>query len=71
MTVLVLDWSKLKEFVDNKINLTEKFKFVLGRVENIVRKGENGGYQRFLLFRQCFQKALPHNIFKRLFLQGR
>ena len=26
-------------------------------VENIVGKGENGGYQRFLLFPQCFQNA--------------
>ena len=26
------------------------------RVENIVGKGENAGYQRFLLFPQCFQK---------------
>ena len=26
-------------------------------VENIVRKGENAGYQQFLLFPQCFQKA--------------
>ena len=28
----------------------------LHRVENIVRKGENAGYQHFLLFPQCFQK---------------
>ena len=27
------------------------------RLENIVGKGENAGYQRFLLFPQCFQKA--------------
>ena len=27
------------------------------RVEKIVGKGENAGYQRFLLFPQCFQKA--------------
>ena len=32
-------------------------KFVLGRVENIVGKGDNAGYQHFLLFLQCFQKA--------------
>ena len=30
---------------------------VLGRVQNIVEKGENAGYQHFLLFPQCFQKA--------------
>ena len=33
-------------------------KFALGRVENIVEKGENAGYQHFLLFPQCFQKFL-------------
>ena len=27
------------------------------RIENIVGKGENAGYQHFLLFPQCFQKA--------------
>ena len=26
-------------------------------VENTVGKGENAGYQHFLLFPQCFQKA--------------
>ena len=30
---------------------------VFDRVENIVGKGENAGYQHFLLFPQCFQKA--------------
>ena len=28
----ILDWSKLKAFADNKINVTEKLKFVLERV---------------------------------------
>ena len=32
-------------------------KFVLGRVENIVGKEKNAGYQLFLLSPQCFQKA--------------
>ena len=39
----ILDWSELKEFADEKIMW---LKFVLGRVENIVGKGENAGYQR-------------------------
>ena len=34
----------------NGLNVTEELKFVLGRVENIVGKGENAGYQHFLLF---------------------
>ena len=36
----ILDCFKLKAFTDNKINDTEVFKFALGRVENIVGKGE-------------------------------
>ena len=31
--------------------------FLYDRVENIVGKGENAGYQHFLLFPLCFQKA--------------
>ena len=53
----ILDWSKLKAFADHKINASEKLKFGMGRVENIVGKGENAGHQHFLLFPQCFQKA--------------
>ena len=53
----ISDRFKLKRFADNKIDATEKLKFVLERVENIVGKGENAGYQHFLLFPQCFQKT--------------
>ena len=53
----ILDMSKLKAFAGDKIDVTEKLKFVLERVENIVGKGENAGYQHFLLFPQCFPKA--------------
>ena len=53
----ILYCSKLKAFADNKINVTEKSKFALERVVNIVGKGENAGYQHFLLFPLCFQKA--------------
>ena len=53
----ILDLSKLKAFTDDKVNVNENLKTVFGRVENIVGKGENAGYQHFLLFPQCFQKA--------------
>ena len=46
-----------KTLENNKINVTEKLKFVSGRLENIVGKGENAGYQHFLLFPKCFQKT--------------
>ena len=52
----ILDESKFKAFADDKIILTQWLKFVLGRIENILGKGENAGYQHFLLFPQCFQK---------------
>ena len=47
----------MKAFADDKINEIKKLKFVQGWVENIVGKGENAGFQHFLLFRQCFRKA--------------
>ena len=37
------------------MDVTEKLKFVLERVENIVGKGQNAGNQHFLLSLQCFQ----------------
>ena len=53
----MLDQFKLETFADGKKKVTEKLKIVWGRVENIVGKQENAGYQHFLLFPQCFQKA--------------
>ena len=52
----ILDLSKLKAFADDKNKVIEKLKFDMGRVENLVGKEENAGYQHFLLFPQCFQK---------------
>ena len=56
-TTNFLDRSKLKAFADDKINVIEKQKFLLGLVENIVGKGEKAGHQHFLLFQQCFQRV--------------
>ena len=53
----ILNRTKFKEFADHRTNVTEKLKFVLERVENIFGKGENTGYQHFILFSQRFQKA--------------
>ena len=38
------------------MKLAKMMIFVFDGVENIVRKGENAGYQHFLHFPQCFQK---------------
>ena len=60
----ILGQSKLKAFADDKIDVSEKLKFVLGKVESIVGKWENAGYQDFLLFPKCFQKR-PFSAFKK------
>ena len=59
----ILDSSKLEAFADKTINVAHKLKILYGNVEN-VGKGENAGYQHFLLFPQCFQKALSVWSFK-------
>ena len=49
---------------DEKVNVAQKLKFVYGSLENIMVKGENAGYQHFLLFPQCFQKSFLLVVFK-------
>ena len=53
----IVDLSKLKAFTDEKIECYSKVEMHIGRSENIVGKGENAGYQHFLLFPPHFQKA--------------
>ena len=53
----LLDVTKFKAFAGDKINVAHMTISVFDRVENIVGKGENAGYQHFILFPQCFQKA--------------
>ena len=60
----IMDWSELKAFPENKINVIEKLKLVLERVENIVGNGENAGDQHLLIFPQCFLKASFPRSFK-------
>ena len=43
----ISDWSKLKAFADDKLNVTQNIKVVFHRIENIVRKEENAGYNVF------------------------
>ena len=53
----ILGRSKFEALADDKMNVNEKLNYGLGRVENIVGKGVNAGYQHFLCFSECFQKA--------------
>ena len=60
----ILDQSKLKALEDEKPKLIKMAKIVLDKIENIVGKEENAGYQHFLLFPQCFQKAFSLGLLK-------
>ena len=60
----ILDWFKLKAFADDKVNIAEIIISLSNRVENIVGKGENAGFQHFLIFPQCFQKPLFFRVFE-------
>ena len=52
----VLAWSKLKAIEDDMLKMPLDGKCLDEIIENDVRKGENAGYQHFLLF-PCFQKV--------------
>ena len=54
----------MKAFADDKINVSQKLKFSFKRVEKNAGKRENVGYQHFLLFLQCFQKAFFTELLK-------
>ena len=46
-----------KHFADEKFIVSQNMKFVFHRVENIVGKGGNAGYQHFLPFPQVFLRS--------------
>ena len=49
--------TKLKAFADEKLSVAKMTISLFKRVENTVGKGENAGYQHFLLFPQGFPKS--------------
>ena len=51
-----LDSSKFKAFADGNLDMAIVIRYFFDKVENIVGKGENAGYQHFLLFQKCFQE---------------
>ena len=60
----ILAFPKLKAFADDISNVIQNIKVVFNRIENIVGKEENAGYQHFLLFPACFQKAFSPSASK-------
>ena len=52
----ILDTTELNPFADNKLKSGKMTIALVNIVENTVGKGENAGYQHFLLFPQCLPK---------------
>ena len=50
----ILDMTKLKAFTDVKLNVDKMTISLIDRVENTKGKGENAGYQHFLLSLSVF-----------------
>ena len=46
--------TKFKAFSDEKLNMVKMTTSLRDSIENNVGKGENAGYQHFLLFPHCF-----------------
>ena len=59
-----LDGTKITTFADDKIKSAVVLVCCVFYTENIAGKGENAGYQHFLLFLQCFQKPLSLDSLK-------
>ena len=59
-----LDVTKVKAFADNKLRVAKMTISLFDRIENTVGKGENAGYQHFLLFPQCFPKSSSLGLLK-------
>ena len=50
----ISDLTKLKAFAEDRIDIAQVMISVFNRIENIVEKGENVGYQHFLPFPHYF-----------------
>ena len=61
----ILDLTKLKAIADNQLKVGKMTIPLFDRVESTVgKKGENAGYQHFLLLSQCFQKPSSLKVVK-------
>ena len=52
----ILNVTKVRAFADDKLKAARMMISLIDRVENTMGKGENPGYQHFLLCPQCFPK---------------
>ena len=60
----ILGLPKFKALADDKSNVTQNIKVVFHRIENIMGKGENAGYQHLPFFSTMFSKGFFLQCFK-------
>ena len=60
----IWDQSNLKIFADDILIVVQMMICITDWVEKFVEKGENAGYQHFLLFPQCFKMASFQGLLK-------
>ena len=56
--ILALSKLYIKALADGSLYITNNMKFVFGRIEYIMEKGENVGYQHFLLIQHFFHRVV-------------
>ena len=57
-----MDWTRVDPFTDSKFNVADLVISVHDRIENIVGKGENAGYQNFIISPLCSEKATSKGL---------
>ena len=58
----ILDLVQFKAFADDISNTAQMVICLFGRNDNVVGKGENAGYQCFLLWSHCFLNIFFHGL---------
>ena len=58
----ILNWTKFKAFADEKLKVAKMTNLILDRLENIVGKEGNAGFQHFLLFQKMFSKGFSSRL---------
>ena len=61
---IILDVTNMRAFAQDKLNIGKMTISLYDGVENTVGKGQNAGYQHFLLFPQCFPKPSSLGLLK-------
>ena len=60
----ILDFSKWKVFIGDKMDVARMLSIIFGMLEKIVKIGENAGFELFLFFPLYFQRLFSLGLLK-------